>query len=261
MVVFAALANSTFATVNRTSTAATNTFATANDPSTSKYRDYHVLRAGSAPHSIYDISHSAFVDGRYQKKLLHLGINPKNVVHVSLFDPAETESRDWYSFSKTDLTNGAGMLFAGVLKDSFPKDHKSRRELVRVTGAFDLIITDTSSSRSFSSNFKKIADLLRVGGRLIMTDTATGLAYEKSFYDIIDEMELVSFVGKKQLQIKKYPSWKDYIETRPRDAELINAFYNFGNGVYRQEHDSPGVKSYFDEYSRKTGIVVIERVG
>ncbi|MDR1907748.1 MAG: hypothetical protein LBQ43_02685 [Holosporales bacterium] len=265
MAVFAALANSTFAQVNETSAAETAAYAAAiaratdvaamtnNTPTLDKYSNYRVLRAGSAPHHEKDSSHIAFVDGRYQNKLLAMGLSPRNVLHVYFEEPSVTDEEDWYSCLKADLR-----------KVNLPRDPKHGNELVQIPGEFDLIITDTSSNKLFGYNWKEIAKLLKRSGRLIMTDTKTTVIAGHSLYTDTKEGEWVYDKTKKgsvPLEIKyfvteKYPSWEDYMNTHPQDAEVINTFYNFSHGRYKSEH-----VSCFDYYSSETGIVVVERIG
>ncbi|MDR2766170.1 MAG: hypothetical protein LBB63_01770 [Holosporaceae bacterium] len=273
-----------------------------------------VLRVGSAPHIQSDITNKALRDGRYRGEIGRLNLEISHISNEVDLVPLwwlgrirppykycyvrmDFRRRDLASALRKELILRAKIrpdnirIMPSLLVDSnFPEDRDRAEEIDdsgENHGIFDLIITDTSTSKFFDAGTegfngvcKSIAKLLSVKGVFIVTDTNTNATITEgvrhsNYSDTTeeswsyDDLEL-----RKEFSIKKFLSWQDYLNGNAVDdtvddtrKKAIAALYRFSHGTqiegvgpYSSFFDNNDATSERREFAHGTGIIVITRI-
>ncbi|MDR2781965.1 MAG: hypothetical protein LBB21_05965 [Holosporaceae bacterium] len=240
-------------------------------------KDFKVIRVGSAPHLKYDkgrgsenrvgsAPHLKDDEGRgsenndlkaddfkaYGYALQKIGLDPKNVLHISDWEEAYTDhaTEQWYKHVKYKITGDENEhhklmnLFEGIYSedDSIRKNaalgkvgekEVDQGEFMR--GKVDLIITDYSVSSFLNlkpeeTYFTRLADLLKPGGKAIFTCTKFTPG---STYNLVKERQEYKGCGQDvTFTANKYSDWEDYCSknNESQTLEVENSLYELGYG-------------------------------
>ena len=239
--------------------------------------EFKVLRVGSSPHIPEDSSNPWYRAGTYEQELNSVGLQLKDVVHVTL-ENADFIHYDYVHyqvdgdfcqnplfFLPTNLTLLGKIPFSrplaslDIIKNACGPDAPSIIPSWYKSGFFDIIISDRSTLDGWP--FCDYPKALKVGGILVATDLnrqghVNHYGQKVTSFDSVPEGKTTMGLGiiQRKLRVTKFPSFAEFERAwsdRPYFAKIKK--------LYQLGHNDP---SHADPHNTEgRGIVVVERLG
>ncbi len=239
--------------------------------------EFKVLRVGSSPHIPEDSSNPWYRAGTYEQELESVGLQLKDVVHVTLenadfihddymhYQVHEDFCQNPLVFLPTNLTLLGKIPFSrplaslDIIKNACGSDCRSIMQSWYKSGFFDIIISDRSTLDGYAWPFNFYPRALKVGGIFVATDVnrngnTTAFETTKEDEPDIDSILIGGITFKIKLKVTKFLSFAEF-----ERAYATNKHFAKIKKLYQLGHNDP---RHADPHNTKgRGIVVVERLG
>ena len=242
--------------------------------------EFKVLRVGSSPHIPGDSSNPWYRTETYKQELNSVGLQLKDVVHVTL-ENADFIHGDYMHYQvhedfcdtpSTFLPTSVALLgkipfsrplpiVSSIAKSCGPDGPSIIRSWYK-SGFFDIIISDRSTLDGYAWPFKFYPRALKVGGIFVATDvnrngntTAFETTTEGKPY--IKSIPIGGITFSIKLKVSKFPSFAEFERAYSDHPYLakIKKLYQLGH----QDHPLYAPGQY--DPDKPVGFVVVERLG
>ena len=239
--------------------------------------EFKVLRVGSSPHIPGDSSNPWYRTGTYEQELESVGLQLKDVVHVTL-ENADFIHYDYVHYQvdgnfcdrpTTFLPTSVALLgkipfsrplpiVSSIAKSCGPDGPSIIRSWYK-SGFFDIIISDKETLGGWP--FCYYPKALKVGGILVATDLnrqghANHYGQKVTSFDSVPEGETTMGLGivHRTLRVTKFPSFAEF-----ERAHSDHPYFAKIKKLYQLGHNDPRHADPHNTEGR--GIVVVERLG
>ncbi len=241
--------------------------------------EFKVLRVGSSPHIPEDSSNPWYRTETYEQELNSVGLQLKDVVHVTL-ENADFIHGDYMHYQvhedfcdtpSTFLPTSVALLgkipfsrplpiVSSIAKSCGPDGPSIIRSWYK-SGFFDIIISDRSTLDGCAWPFKFYPRALKVGGIFVATDLnrqghANHYGQKVTSFDSVPEGEKPMNLGiiQRTLRVTKFPSFAEF-----ERAYSGHPYFAKIKKLYQLGHNDPRHADPHNTEGR--GIVVVERLG